>query len=181
MSKKIVACVALAILTTGVGVVSAAPVKDYKEGQTSVGYGYYDCTSGANAVYGEYGVTDKILVGVQYAKFDEGHVTDVYGKYRLQDQVYAYLGGRDYNVDRSVGGADSKWGSVSVGVEGIVNLAPKVDAYASLKYSSRDNEYKIGVGYQIDKKWGIDLNYTKNDLDEGADVDGMVIGVNYTF
>lgn len=181
MGKKIIATVACVLLTTGVGIASAAPVKDFKEGQTTVGYGYYDCDGGANAVYGEYGVTDKILVGTQYAKFDNGHVTDVYGKYRLQDKVFAYLGGRDYNVDRNIGGASSKWGNINVGVEGIVNLAQDVDAYASVKYSSRDVEYKIGVGYQLDQNWGIDLNYTDHDLDEGDDLDGVTIGVNYTF
>lgn len=181
MNKKIITGAAFVLMATGVGIVSAAPVKDFKEGQTTVGYGYYDCTGGANAVYGEYGVTDKVLVGMQYAKFDEGHVTDVYGKYRLQDNVFAYLGGRDYNVDRNIGGASNKWGNVNIGVEGIVNIAQDVDAYASVKYSSRDVEYKIGVGYQIDKNWGIDLNYTEHNLDEGDDLSGVTIGVNYTF
>lgn len=155
------------------GAAFAAPVQYIGEGGTSVGYGYNGAKDGSHAVYVEHGIADKVVVGAEYRDMiHSGHEFDVYGKYRLNDNIYLTVGNRNY---------DQAGNKLYGGVEGMTYLTDKFDGYASAKFSSEEKEYKVGALYDLNPHFDLDVNYTYQDRDKQDNRKGVGLGLNYRF
>ena len=67
-------------------------------------------------------------------------------------------------------------------IEGRANVLGPVDAYAGLKVSSEEQEYKVGLQLDlVPTSFDLDVNYTYYDRDNVDDEDGFGIGLNYHF
>ncbi|MDU5915410.1 MAG: transporter [Negativicoccus succinicivorans] len=169
--RKLAILTACACLVAGAAM--AAPVTYIPEGGTNVGYGYNGAQDGSHAVYVEHGIADKVVIGAEYRDLvNQGNEFDVYGKYRLNDNVYVTLGNRNYDV------AGNK---LYAGVEGMTYLTDKFDGYASVKVSSEEKEYKVGALYDLNPNFDLDVNYTYQDRDEDMNRKGVGVGLNYRF
>jgi opacity protein-like surface antigen len=172
MNRKIVLLASLAFLAAGAATVSAAPVTYVGAPGGNIGYEYNGAKDGVHSVYMEIAPIPKVVLGAEFRDWnDEGHETDVYAKYRL-GHFYVGVGNRNY-YDR-----DAKVYGL---VEGMTNIAPRLDAYASLKASSEEKEYKAGVTYDLLPQIDLDVNYTYYDRDNTSNEDGVGVGINYRF
>lgn len=173
MRKKFITGLTLALFVTSVGLVSAAPVKNLDDKETVAGYSYYDIDGAAHGIYVEHGLTDRVIIGTEYIDMKHSQKTyDLYGKYKLDQNILVSLGIRDYKDEST---------KLTVGLEATTPLAPTVDAYAGVKHNSVETEYKLGVGHQLNANWGVDLSYIWHDVDHGGTVNGIGLGFNYSF
>ena len=187
MNKKSIAGIIFALLVVSVGTASAEPVRDLQKGQTVIGLGLNDYANTGLSYYAEHGLTDKVIIGVKQVRlngdYQDGHVNSVYGEYKLHKDLLLYLGIREYEGcdDINMGPTYGWDGNVTVGFVAYKKLAPKVDAFGSVKYNRRETEYKAGVTYAFDSNWGIGVSYNHHDFPEGDQVKGAVVGVTYKF
>lgn len=170
--KKLALFAAAALLAAGAYTADAAPVTYVPAGHGNVGYTYNGARAGIHNVHVEYAPVSKVVVGVEVRDWiNHGKETDIYAKYRL-GRVYLGLGNRNYHDrDAHVYGL----------IEGMTNVAEKLDAYAGWKFSGEENEYKVGVLYDLMPSVDIDVNYTYYDRDHVSHEDGVGVGVNYRF
>lgn len=172
MNRKVVFLAAAALLMGGAYTVSAAPVTYVGTLSGNIGYEYNGAKDGVHSVYAEFSPAPKVVVGAEVRDWvNNGHETDVYAKYRL-GHFYVGAGNRNY-YDR-----DARTYGL---VEGMTNVAPGLDGYASLKVSSEEREYKAGVVYDLLPAVDLDFNYTYYDRDDSHNEDGLGIGLNYRF
>lgn len=173
MKKNLIAFVALAALAGGAYTAAAAPVTYVPAMGGNAGYSYNNAADGVHDLYLEFSPINRVVVGAEYQDWiNGGHSTDVYAKYRLSDRFYVGVGNRDY----------SEGGSKVFGmVEGMTNVADRLDAYAGVKLSSDEKEYRVGALYDLMPAIDIDVNYTYHDLDDYGNEDGIGVGVNYRF
>ncbi len=170
MRKTLVATLCLCAIA---GAAVAAPVTYVPEGGTNLGYVYNGARDGSHIVYLEHGIADKVVLGLEYRDLiNEGNEFDVYGKYRLNNNFYLTMGSREI---------DTLGNKFFFGVEGMAYLDEKFDGYASLKFSSDENEYKVGALYDLTPNFDVDVNYTYQDRDDVPDRKGVGIGLNYRF
>lgn len=170
MRKTLVLAACLCAVT---GAALAAPVTYVPEGGFDIGYNYNGAKDGSHIFYGEYGIANKVVVGLEYRDLiNEGNEMDVYGKYRLNNNFYITAGSREI---------DTVGHKLFVGVEGMAYLTDKIDGYASFKYSSKEQEYKVGALYDLDPHFDLDVNYTYQDRDDTVDRKGVGVGLNYRF
>ncbi len=170
--KKITWLAAALILAGSAYSVQAAPVSFVGENSGDIGYLYNGARDGTHNVYLEYSPISKLVVGAEYRKWiHDGSETDVYAKYRI-GHAYVGVGSRNY-VDR---------GAKAFGlVEGRTNLADKLDGYASLKISSEEKEWQVGVLYDLIPRLDLNVNYTYYNRDHSDNKKGVGIGLNYRF
>lgn len=155
------------------GNAQAAPVTYIPMGSGNVGYTYNNAVDGIHNVYAEFSPISKVVVGAEYRDWiNRGHETDIYAKYRMGHNVYIGLGNRNY-YDRSA----RLYGLV----EGMTNVAPRLDAYAGLKFNDTEREYSVGAMYDLIPSVDLDVHYTYYDRDNTASKDGVGVGVNYRF
>jgi opacity protein-like surface antigen len=191
MKKKVLAGLVGAMLVSSVGL--AAPVVDLNRGETSIGYNYSSLdieingtpfdTSDSDGFYVEHALNDKVSVGVDHTKtpiefsginLGDMKVTDVYAKYKLNKNIYATLGNRNYNSD------GEKTDEITIGLDGIKQLTEKVNGYAGLKSNDYETELQIGATYALTDVLNLDVNYKHHDYDDGESK-GFGLGVNYKF
>lgn len=172
MKKLILLAAAAAALAGGAYTAQAAPVTYVPAMGGNVGYSYNGSADGIHNIYAEFAPIDRLVIGAEYRDWiNRDNETDIYAKYRL-GHMYLGLGSRDYN-DR---------GSKVFGlVEGMTNVADRLDAYAGLKVSSEEYEAKVGVLYDLMPSVDIDVNYTYYDRDHTSNEDGVGVGINYRF
>ena len=140
---------------------------------TEIGYGYNGAKDGIHSAHIEIAPLNKIVLGAEYRHWNHGgNETDIYAKYKLGN-IYLGVGNRNY-YDR-----DSKLYGL---IEGRANVLGPVDAYAGLKVSSEEQEYKVGLQLDlVPTSFDLDVNYTYYDRDNVDDEDGFGIGLNYHF
>lgn len=177
MKKKILTIMAGTMLAANI--VSAAPITDLGDGQTNVGYNHYNLDhSGAHvkadSVYIEHGFSDKIIAGVEkngYAyPVGDTHTTDLYVHYKLDSNIRLIVGDRNYS-----GGTDK----VFFGMGANVNLAPKLDGYASVITNNIETEWQVGTTYKMDNQASLHLGYKSSKQDNAPTRDGLGFGINY--
>lgn len=168
MKKIIGAAVALALLSGGLTAQALVPGVDIE-----TGYGYNTAKDGIHQFHVAVTPIPKLTVGAEARHWNHGgNETDVYGKYRL-GQIYVGLGNRNY-YDR-----DARMYGL---IEGRTRVLGPVDAYAGLKVSSEEREYKAGLQLDlVPTSFDVDLNYTYYDRDDVKDEGGVGIGLNYHF
>lgn len=164
---------AMAALFSGIaGAASAAPVTYVPEGSGNIGYMYNGAKKGIHHVYLEYSPISKLVVGAEYRRWiSTGSETDIYAKYRV-GHAYLGIGTRNY-YDR-----DAKPFGI---IEGMTNLAERLDGYASLKFSGAGQEWKVGVTYDVMPRIDLDINYMYYNRKHDSSRKGVGIGLNYRF
>lgn len=170
MKKLVVAGSLLLALT---GATSAHAIAGTGIMDVEAGYGYSNAKDGIHALHVEVKPIPKVAVGAEYRHWNHaGNETDIYGKYKL-GKVYLGVGARDYyNAGTKIYGL----------VEGRTKVLGPVDAYAGLKVSEIEREYKAGVNVNlVPTSFDVDLNYTYYDRDDEKNEDGFGIGLNYHF
>ncbi len=170
MKKLVVAGSLLLALT---GATSAHAIAGTGIMDVEAGYGYNNAKDGIHALHVEVKPIPKLAVGAEYRHWNHaGNETDIYGKYKL-GKVYLGVGARDYyNAGTKIYGL----------VEGRTKVLGPVDAYAGLKVSEIEREYKAGVNVNlVPTSFDVDLNYTYYDRDDEKNEDGFGIGLNYHF
>ncbi len=168
--KKLLLCTAVLAAFTGVGATHAMGLGIL---DTEVGYSYNGAKDGIHAAHIEVTPFDKVTVGAEFRHWKHaGDETDIYAKYHI-GKFYVGLGNRNY-YDR-----DAKiFGMVGAKTQ----LVGPLDAYAGLKVSSEEREYR--AGFQLDvipSTIDVDLNYTYYDRDDTKNEDGIGVGLNYHF
>lgn len=140
---------------------------------TEVGYGYNAAKDGIHSAHIEIKPIPKVVVGAGYRHWNHaGNETDVYAKYKI-GHLYIGAGNRNY-YDR-----DAKLFGL---VEGRANVLGPVDAYAGLKVSSEEREYKAGLQLDlVPTSFDVDVNYTYYDRDDVKNKGGLGVGLNYHF
>lgn len=125
---------------------------------TEVGYGYNAAKDGIHSAHIEIKPIPKVVVGAGYRHWNHaGNETDVYAKYKI-GHLYIGAGNRNY-YDR-----DAKLFGL---IEGRANVLGPVDAYAGLKVSSEEREYKAGLQLDlVPTSFDVDVNYTYYDRDD---------------
>ncbi len=170
--KKLTWLAAALILAGSAYSAEAAPVSYIGEDSGDVGYLYNGAHDGTHNAYLEYSPISKLVVGAEYRKWiHEGSETDVYAKYRI-GHAYVGVGSRNY-YDR---------GAKTFGlVEGMTNLADRLDGYASLKISNEEKEWKVGVLYDVMPRLDLNINYVYYNRKDTDNKKGVGIGLNYRF
>lgn len=140
---------------------------------TEVGYSYNNAADGIHSAHIEISPLDKVAIGAEYRHWNNrGNETDIYAKYKI-GRVYFGIGNRNY-YDR-----DAKLFGM---VGGKANLIGPLDAYAGLKLSSEEREYKAGLNLNlVPTSLDVDVNYTYYDRDHTDNEGGVGVGINYHF
>lgn len=179
MKRKILTLITGSMLVSSIGF--AAPITDLSLGETMIGYNHYNMSHSTNNdnFYLESAISDKFTLGIEHNNnsadyAQDWNTTDIYAQYKLDPNVRLILGNRNYDY----GNSSNK---VFYGVGATMNLAPKLDGYASVITNSYTTEWKTGVNYALSDKVGLNVNYKSNKDDDYATYDGVGIGLNCKF
>lgn len=179
MNKKVLAILAGTMLFTSVGF--AAPAANLQEGQTNIGYDHYSLSHGIkdDNLYLEHALSDKFTIGVEQNSYSDNgggslRATDIAVKYKLDNNVYLTGANRSYNDD-------AYSNKFAYGIGANVNLAPKLDGYASVVATSISSDLQAGVAYNMDGQTALHFGYKSYKDDYHSTWDGVGFGVNYTF
>ena len=176
MKKKILTIMVGTMLAASIG--SAAPLTDLGDGQTNVGYNHYNLTHNgmnvkADSFNIEHGFSDKVIAGVERTGYaypvGNGHTTDIYVHYKLDQNIRLIATDRNYSDDTD---------KVLLGLGATVNLAPKLDGYASVITASGETEWQVGTTYKMDNQASLHVGYTSSNFDHSTR-DGLGFGINY--
>ncbi|WP_110955561.1 hypothetical protein [Anaerosinus massiliensis] len=163
MKKSIVTLAAILTLTTGAA--SAAPIHNLAGGETAIGVG-------TNESYIEHQVSDDFALGYQRADRDEyGDHDDIYGQFRLNNNLRAIVGHRDLNYDTNF----------YAGLAASVPLTPNMDGYASFVTGSDFKETQIGTNVSLISNVELNINYHSFSPDRGHNEDGFGVGATVRF
>lgn len=178
MNKKILTIMVGTMLAANIA--SAAPITELGDGQTNVGYNHYNLDLNGNSVkddsfYLEHGFSDKVIAGVEKNGYaipggGDAHTTDLYVHYKLDPTVRLIVGDRNYS-----GGSDK----VFFGLGANVNLAPKLDGYASVITNNTETEWQVGATYKMDNQASLNLGYKSSKQDHTSALSGIGFGINY--
>lgn len=170
--KKTVVLLALPLMLAG-GVHGWAFSPTLGLMNTEVGYTYNNAADGVHGAHIEISPLNKVAIGAEYRHWNHrGNETDIYAKYKI-GRVYFGIGNRNY-YDR-----DAKLFGM---VGGKANLLGPLDAYAGLKVSSEEREYRAGLNLNlVPTSLDVDVNYTYYDRDHIDHEGGVGVGINYHF
>ncbi len=185
MMKKVLTAFVAAMLAASAAF--AAPAVDLEKGEATFGYTYSRHSiefAGAdhgkadvNNLYGEYGLDNKLILGLEYSKvnIDDLKQTDIYLKYRLDKNFSLVAGNRDYS------GGSAKF---LYGINVQTNIAPNVTGYTGVVKTDFETQWRIGAVYAMDKQTYLDFNYmhrTPKEANRGYKIKGFGIGIGYKF
>ena len=142
--------------------------------QADAGYNYNTAKDGLHSAHIEIAPWKKFVVGAEYRHWNNnGNEADIYAKYRV-GHVYVGLGNRNYINDQS---------KVYGLIEGKTKLVGPLGAYAGVKLSEREREYKVGLQLDlIPSSFDLDFNYTYFDKkNDEKNPKGFGFGLNYSF
>lgn len=179
MKKKLLALLAGTMLAANVSY--AAPITNLEEGQTNIGYDHYNLNHSFSDdnFYLEHAVSPKFTLGLEqnsYSRdnFDFQH-TDITAHYKLDKNVHLIVG------DRSYGGDIDNSNRFLYGIGANVNVAPKLDGYASVVQTNISTDWQAGLAYKLNNQAALHLGYKSYKEDGSSTIDGVGFGVDYTF
>ena len=163
MKKSIVTLAAILTLTTGAA--SAAPINNLASGETAVGVG-------TTEAYIEHQVSDSFTLGYQSADRDYyGDQDDIYGQFRLTNNIRGIVGHRDMNYDSNF----------YAGLAANVPLTPNMMGYASFVTGSDFKETQVGTNIDLVSNVELNINYHSFSPDGGRNEDGFGVGATVKF
>lgn len=163
MKKSIVTLAAILTLTTGAA--SAAPINNLASGETAVGVG-------TTEAYIEHQVSDSFTLGYQSADRDYyGDQDDIYGQFRLTNNIRGIVGHRDMNYDSNF----------YAGLAANVPLTPNMMGYASFVTGSDFKETQVGTNIDLVSNVELNVNYHSFSPDGGRTEDGFGVGATVKF
>jgi hypothetical protein len=173
MNRKILALIAGTMLATSIG--QAAPLADIQEGETNIGYDHYDLGSNlhSDGFYLEHALSDKFILGVDRNNYSDSFysTTDIYGQYKIDPNFRLIAGNKSY----------SDTNEFFYGIGATVNLAPKLDGYASVTTGNIATEMQVGINYKLDEQTGLQVGYKSYKEDPLSTKDGIGFGINHKF
>lgn len=173
MKRKIFTLIAGTMLVASIG--QAAPLTDLQNGETNIGYNHYDLNSGihSDGFYLEHALSDKFILGVDRNNYNDSFysTTDIYGQYKLDPNFRLIAGNKSYDSTNEF----------FYGIGATVNLAPKLDGYASVTTGNIATEMQVGVNYKLDNQTGLQVGYKSYKEDPLSTKDGIGFGINHKF
>jgi hypothetical protein len=173
MKRKIFTLIAGTMLVASIG--QAAPLADLQQGETNIGYDHYNLNSNLNSdgFYLEGALSDRFILGVDRNNYNDAFysATDIYGQYKIDPNIRLIAGNRSYDNTNEF----------FYGVGATVNLAPRLDGYASVTTGDIATEWQAGVNYKIDNQTGLQVGYKSYKEDPLSTKDGLGFGINHKF
>lgn len=142
----------------------AAPINDLERGQTALGIG-------TDAFYLEHRLTDGFTLGFQNIDRDGLDMNDIYGQFRLSDNLRGIVGTRDLTS-----GAELYLGMAVHGP-----LSPDWDGYASLIGGSKFSELQVGANLRLAANLDLNVDYHSFSPDGGRSRSGVGVGATLRF
>lgn len=179
MKKKVLTILAGSMLAASVSF--AAPITDLQQGETNIGYNYYNLDAAGveldnDSFYIENAISDKFILGVERNVFSvpgaDAKMTNIYGQYKVDKNVRLIVGNRDESDGPS---------KMFYGIGASTNLGPRVDGYASVNTNSIATEWQTGITYALNNQASLHLGYKSYKQDGAPTADGIGFGVNYKF
>jgi hypothetical protein len=179
MKKKILTLMAGTMLATSIGY--AAPLTELATGETTIGYNHYNLDQNGRSIkddsfYLENAISDKFIAGIERngysAPYGDYHTTDIYAHYKLDNNIRLIVGDRNYSGDSD---------KFFYGIGANVNLAPKLDGYASVITNDVATGWQTGVNYKLDGQTSLNLGYKSDKHDNSSTRDGVGFGLNHKF
>lgn len=163
MKKTILTLTAL--LSLNVSAAFAAPINDLSQGQTAVGLG-------TDTFYVEHQINNGFTLGFQNQdKEGVGDMDDLYGQFKLSDNLRGIVGSRDF-------GYSSKF-YLGAAVNGPLNN--QWNGYASLIAGSEFKELQVGANYNLSHNADFNLSYSSFMPDGGSNKSDVGVGVTFKF
>jgi hypothetical protein len=178
-NKKLLALLAGTMLAANVGY--AAPAANLEEGQTNIGYDHYNLSHSVDddSFYLQHAVSPKFTLGLEQNNYSVGGFsarhTDITAQYKLDNNVHLIAG------DRSYGGDADDSDRFLYGIGASVNLAPKLDGYASVVETNSSTDWQTGLAYKISDQTALHFGYKSVKEDGSSTYDGVGFGINHTF
>lgn len=164
MKKRLFALAA--VIAFQVSAAFAAPVNDLGAGETAVGFSSVD-------YYLEHQLTDNLTLGYQNADRDfYGDMDDIYGQYRLTENLRVLVGNRDLPY-----GSSNFYGGLAASAQ----LAGNISGYASYVTGADFGETQIGTNVAVAQNVDFNLNYHSFNPDRGRSEDGFGFGATLKF
>lgn len=164
MKKSLLALTAL--LALNATSVFAAPVNDLAAGETALGIG-------TTEYYLEHQITDTFTLGYQNADRDYyGDMDDIYGQFRLNQNIRAIVGNRDLPYDSS---------NFYAGLAVSASLSEKMTGYVSHVIGGDFNETQVGANIAIASNIDFNVNYHAFNPDRGRNEDKFGFGATVKF
>lgn len=161
MKKTLLTITALLTLSANA---FAAPVNDLSQGQTAVG-------AGSDVFYLEHKLTDSFTLGFQNVDRDGADMDDIYGQFRLNNNLRAIVGNRDFNYDSNI--------YAGLAVNG--PLSPEAKGYASLIAGGDFKELQVGANFKLTHNVDLNLDYHSFMPDQGRNRNGVGVGATLKF
>ncbi len=164
MKKSLLALTA--VLALNVTSVFAAPINDLSGGETAIGFGTTD-------YYVEHQISDKITIGYQNAdRRYYGDMDDIYGQFRINENLRAMIGNRDLPYDSS---------NFYAGLAASAPLGDRIDGYISYAVGGDFKETQIGTNIAIASNIDFNVNYHVFSPDHGPNEDKFGVGATLKF
>lgn len=164
MKKSLLALTALVALN--VTSVFAAPINDLSEGETAIGIG-------TTEYYVEHQLSDKFTIGYQNAdRRYYGDMDDIYGQFRINENLRAMVGNRDLPYDSS---------NFYAGLAASAPLGDSMTGYISYAVGGDFKETQIGTNIAIASNIDFNVNYHAFTPDHGRNEDKFGVGATVKF
>lgn len=164
MKKSLLALTALAVLSANS--VFAAPVNDLSSGETAIGIGTTD-------YYVEHQVPDLFTIGYQNADRDYyGDMDDIYGQFRVNENLRAIVGNRDLPYGSS---------NFYAGLAATAPLGERITGYLSFVTGGDFRETQLGTNIALASNIDLNVNYHAFNPDRGRNEDKFGVGAAVKF
>lgn len=179
MKTKLLALLAGTMLAANVSY--AAPTTILEEGQTNIGYDHYNLSDSVDDdnFYLEHALSPKFTLGVDHNSYSRDYYdakhTDITAHYNLDKNIQIIAG------DRSYSGDTNNSDRFIYGIGASVNLAPKLDGYASVLQTNISTDWQTGLAYKLTDQTAVHVGYKSYKEDGFSRADGVGFGVNYIF
>lgn len=162
MKKTVLAFTAFTLLQAGT--VLASPINDLSRSQTAVGLS-------TDAFYLEHQISNNVTVGFQNTDWDRVSYDDIYGQFKLDNNLKGIIGSRDW-------ASESKF---YMGLAATAPLSPDWKGHASVIAGSEFKEFQAGASYALAGNVDLNVMYHTFRPDDGKAKSGADFGVTFKF
>lgn len=164
MKKSLLALTAL--VAFNVTSVFAAPINDLSAGETAIGFR-------TTEYYVEHQLSDNFTIGYQNAdRRYYGDMDDIYGQFRISENLRAMIGNRDLPYDSS---------NFYAGLAASAPLGDRMTGYISYAVGGDFKEAQVGTNIAIASNIDFNVNYHAFSPDYGRNEDKFGVGATIKF